>query len=336
MTRQLRTFVAVAVLTATIWVWADLKQTLKYTVTVPVEVVPPTGFLVRDVAPERLTVKVEGPQGEIQRLQDDPALRVCRITLDEADLAPGAGSVPPGQGFAHWEEMRIKPIEFLDSEGRPVAEVRMELDRFVRLPVDVHPEVSLVTGAVEATAAAMPDEVTARVAASQLASLPEARRYVVARLQLRSMPEDRRVEREVVLEPRLGGSDGVPATFEPDRVTVTATLEATVLARTLPPVPLTVSGPPEMLNTFHVVFQDDTPRLVELKVEGPRESVESLTPQQVRVELVLKPEDAPAEEGTWIPRMPKVIGLPGGVKVVGPLPTINFNLRRRAVEPPGT
>jgi len=180
-----------------------------------------------------------------------------------------------------------------------------------------------------------PPEVAAMVAESDLSGLAEAtKRYASARLTFTLPPKDLLVEREVALESRLGGADGIEAVFDPPVVRVTAQLESTVTPKTLPQLQILISGPAEMLNTYEVVFQENADRLLNLKVEGPRQLVEPLTAQDVRVELVLETDDRPTSEGTWIPRVPRVIGLPAGVEVVGPLPTINFNLRRRTEPPP--
>jgi hypothetical protein len=167
------------------------------------------------------------------------------------------------------------------------------------------------------------------VAESALAALPEAKRYASARLAVTAALKDTQIEQNVALEPRLGGADGIEAALEPPTVRVTAQLESTLSTKALTQIAILIAGPPEMLNTYDVVFQEDADRLIDLKVQGPRQLVEPLTGQDVRVELVLAPDDRPTGEGTWIPRVPKVFGLPVGVEVVGPLPTINFNLKKR-------
>jgi len=163
--------------------------------------------------------------------------------------------------------------------------------------------------------------------------LPEAKRYAVARLVVSAVPQEQPVEQEVALESRLGGTEGIEATFNPPAVQVTARLESTVSSKTLTQIPILITGPPEMLNAYQVVFQEDAVRLMDLKIQGPRQSVEPLTAKDVRVELVLTPDDRPTEEGAWIPRVPKILGLPANVEMVGPVPTINFNLKRRKEAP---
>jgi len=70
-----------------------------------------------------------------------------------------------------------------------------------------------------------------------------------------------------------------------------------------------------------------------LEVEGPTPAVERLKAQDIRVQLVLTADDKP-NPGSWLPREPVVVGLPPGVKLVKPLPTVNFNLEKHNEKPP--
>jgi hypothetical protein len=333
MSERIRNLLAVVVLTAVIWVWADLELAKEDSLDVPVEVAVPPDFIVRSVRPAHLLVKFKGPKGEIEELKQTPDALVCRLAPSGTDLRTGRVGLRARDGFAQWDPYRLSDLEISDDEPQvPDGEVFVDLDRRVRVRVPV--KVAITGYTVKGQPAVEPPDVSALVAESDLARLPEAKRYASARLTIPAPPKDLQVDREVALEPRLGGPDGIEAVFEPPAVRVTAQLESTVTPKTLAQVPILISGPPEMLNTYEVIFQEDADRLIDLVVEGPRQLVEPLTAQDVRVELALAPDDRPTSEGTWIPRVPKVIGLPAGVDVAGPLPTINFNLRKRSEPTP--
>ncbi|HET6442330.1 MAG TPA: hypothetical protein VFH53_08135 [Phycisphaerae bacterium] len=333
MNERIRTLFAVVVLTAVIWVWADLELTQEAALEVPVAVSAPPDYLVRRITPDRVFVKFKGPKGEIDELRATPDALACRITLAGADLKTGRVVARAVDGFDHWKPYRLSLMGITDENGQVTrGEVVVDLDRLVRLRVPVKP---IITGyTVTGQPTVDPPEVTAVVAESALAALPEAKRYASARLAVTAAPKDLQIERDVALEPRLGGADGIEATLKPPTVHVTAQLESTLSTKTLTQIAILIAGPPEMLNTYDVVFQEDADRLIDLQVQGPRQLVEPLTGQDVRVELLLAPDDRPTGEGTWIPRVPKVFGLPVGVEVVGPLPTINFNLKKRKDEAP--
>jgi hypothetical protein len=336
MKQTLRNFAAVALLTLAIWVWADLEQQTEETFYVPVEVLVPPGFEVVKVTPDRAKVKVRGPSAEIRGLmKTGPGkenLRVCRFNLaDPGKLASGTIRLRALDGFRQWDERRVIPLAVLAMDDKPLDDITVELEHLiqVRVPVDVR-----VVGAAVKAVAADPAEVTATVSQSRLQALPAAKRRAIAVVRVTSLPADLQIKDKVPLEPSLGGAEGVRAAFDPRIVEVTATIESASIAKILPQVPVAVAAPPEVLRAYDVVFQDPDALLVDLKVEGPRELVEPLTAGQVSVQLVLTGSDKPVEEGPWIGRVPRVSGLPPGVKLVEPPTTINFNLRRRGSPPP--
>ncbi|MGB2999021.1 MAG: hypothetical protein WBC59_10365 [Phycisphaerae bacterium] len=336
MSERIRTLLAVVVLTATIWVWADLEQHREEQLTVAVKVEAPDDYDVRDLFPKSLTVEVRGPKGEIEKLRASKKDLECRIAPTGPELKTGRVVLRAEDGFHHWHAYRVEIVKITDDDDRVKdGEIVVDLDRKVRKPVPVK---VVVTGAtVEGKPAVDPPEVIAVVRESALANLAEAKHFAVALLAIETIPEDRQIkDRPVDLEPRLGGADGIEATFEPKTVNVTVTLESAVVEKTLERIPIQIAGPPEMLNIYQVIFQEDADRWIDLKVSGPRRLVDLLTARDVRVALVLTPEDRPAEGGTWIPRVPEVLGLPPGVEIDEPVPTLNFNLKRRREEAAGS
>jgi len=326
MSERIKTFLAVTILTVAVWVWADLEQTRKTEEIVPVQINVPSDYRVRTVRPSQLTVTLEGPEGELQGLEAAPQEKVCRFNLAKADLQSSPLVLSAREGLQHLNDRRIAVTEIRDADGR-IFDGRIYADaiHLVEVP-DVRVEVQ-VTGAVASAASAQPPTVTARVAEPDLQEVPEGKRYVVAPLAVENIPEDLQVEQEVTLDRHLGGPEGIEATLEPPIVTVSARLQAAVTKRNLGRFPILIAAPPEVLNRYRVVFQQDAERWVELEVEGPGPAVERLTSQDMRVQLVLTEDDKP-NPGSWLPGQPVVVGLPATVKLTRPLRPVNFNLEK--------
>lgn len=330
MTERMRSIMAVAVLTIAIWVWADLEQTGEGEDRVPVQITVPTDYVLRSVTPEYVLATYKGPLGEIQDLKAS-ADRACRFVLTENELKGNRLTLRARDGFKHWAERRVVVTDVRDDrDDIPDGEIHVAVDHLVRVKVRVEPK---VTGAVATVATAQPADVTARVAESELKALPEARRVAVATLAVSTIPQSLQVEREVPLDLHLGGPDGVEVKeFDPPIVKVTARLESTVVTKSLGRFPIFISGPPDMLNRYRIVFQPGTEQWVELEVQGPAPDIERLSPQDLRVQLVLTAADKP-DPDSWLPGKPAVVGLPPSVKLAKPLPTINFNLEKLGDKP---
>jgi len=332
MSERLRSILAVAVLTAAVWVWADLEQTGENQARVPVQVSVPANYVIRRVTPEYVTVKFKGPLGELQALKTSPEDMVCRYDLPESELKGNRAVLKTRDGFRHWQTRRITVTDTSDeSENTADGTITVDFDRLVEVKVRVEPA---VTGAVATAVTAQPPEVMARVAESAVKALPEAKRYVVARLAISSTPPTQQVEMEVPLECRIGGADGIEAELNPPIVKVTARLGSAVTTKSLGRFSILVTAPPEMLNRYRVIFQPEAPRWVELEVQGPGPDLERLTPQDLRVQLILTADDKP-DPDSWLPGKPTVVGLPPGVKLVKPLPTVNFNLEKQTEKAAG-
>jgi len=331
MSERVKTFLAVTVLTIAIWVWADLEQTGTSEEVLPVVINVPKDYRVQNIRPSRLTVTLKGPEGELQALQSTPEEKLCRFNLGETALATSPLVLPAGEGLSHLHDRRLVVTEIRDADGNVFdGRIHAEVTRLVEVR-NVRVEVR-VTGAVAAAASAQPPEVTARVAQADLENLPEAKRFVVAPLDVDTIPENLQVEQEAALDRHLGGPDGIEATFDPPIVTVSARLQAAVTTRNLGRFPILVVGPPEVLNRYRVVFQQDADRWVELEVEGPGPAVERLQPQDLRVQLILTEDDKPSP-GSWLPATPVVSGLPATVKLTKPLRPVNFNLEKYPDKP---
>jgi hypothetical protein len=333
MSETVKTILAVTVLTAALWVWADLEQPAEPEEVVPVRVkVPPTeDYVVRSIVPEQVTVKLKGPRGAIQQLRSLPEEMACKFELTESELKEPRRVLHARDGFRHWAARRIFVTDCKsEHDGVVDSDVVVRIDHMIRVKVRVEPKVA---GAVATVATVQPAEVTARVSESQWKGLAEANRYAVALLAVSSIPANPQIEREVPLERKLGGPDGIEAAFDPPIVKVTARLESALVTKSLGRFPILLSAPPDMLSRWKIVFQAGVEHYVELEVQGPGPDVERLLAQDVRVELVLTADDKP-DPASWLPGKLVVVGLPPGVKLTKPLPTVNFNLEKQSNDKP--
>lgn len=326
MSETVKTILAVTVLTAALWVWADLEQPAEPEEVVPVRVkVPAEDYVVRSIVPEQVTVKLKGPRGAIQELRALPEEMACKFELTESELKEPRRVLHARDGFRHWAARRIFVTDVKsEHDGVVDGDIIVRVDHMIRVKVRVEPK---VTGAVAAVATVQPAEVTARVSEAEWKGLAEAKHHAVAPLAVSSIPANPQIEREVPLERKLGGPDGIEATFDPPIVKVTAKLESAMVVKSLGRFPILLAAPPEMLTRWHVVFQAGVERYVELEIQGPGPDVERLLAQDVRVELVLTADDKP-DPASWLPGKLVVVGLPPGVKLTKPLPTVNFNLEK--------
>jgi hypothetical protein len=334
MSERLRTILAVTVLTLAIWVWADLEQTAPpREVQVPVRVVLPPDYMAKTLSPTEVTVMFQGPKGEVEKLAASAEEMVCRLEPTDQELknAPAGRLVlHAADGFKHWPRRIVITDILADHAGASTSDIVVQLDHMMKVRVDVK---VAVTGAVATVAMAQPAEVEARVAESDWNRLAESKRFAVAPLVVSTLPPGGQIVQEVSLEPRLGGPDGIKASFDPPIVKVTAKLESALVTRTLKGLPVRVGAMPESLNRYQIVFQPGAQLTVDLEVQGPAPDVERLEPGNLYVLLELSAEDKP-EPDSWLPGKPKVIGLPPNVKLVRPLPTINFNLVKIGEKPP--
>ena len=333
MSETIKTILAVTVLTAALWVWADLEQPAEPEEVVPVRVKMPSteDYVVRSIVPEQVTVKLKGPRGAIQELRASPEEMACKFEPTESELKEPRSVLHVRDGFRHWAARRIFVTDVKsEHDGIIDGDVIERVDHMIRVKVRVEPK---VTGAVATVATVQPSEVTARVSESAWKGLAESNRYASAPLAVSSIPANPQIEREVPLDRRLGGPNGIEATFDPPIVKVTARLESALVAKSLGRFPILLSAPPDMLSRWRIVFQPGVENYVELQVQGPGPDLERLLPQDVRVELVLTADDKP-DPASWLPGKLVVVGLPPGVKLTKPLPTVNFNLEKQNNDKP--
>jgi hypothetical protein len=325
MKEALRTLPAVLILTLAIWVWADREQIRPGEEPVPVQINLPAGtdYVAGRPAPPNVMVKYEGPSAQVARMRRNGKEWRAILNLSEAQLHTGPLELDAAEGFAHWADTRVKVLEVKPRQ------VTVRLDRVLRETVPIVPTVPNAELAAPPTAE--PSEATVVVTESEWARVPKEQRFVRA---VAPLPKDTGDETTftlpATLERRLGGPSGIEITFEdPPEVKVSVRLKVS------PPVPLTipevdvrVTSLPEDFNRYRVTFPEDTDRVVDVHVVGPRERLTGVTKESIQVILEILPTDKPQPEG--ISRRLRVQGLPPGVTLdpEKPLKSIRFNLEK--------
>jgi hypothetical protein len=335
MSERIRAILAVIVLTIAVWVWADLEQTDRAECQVDVKVVVPPDYKVRSITPDHLIVSFAGPRRQVQDLlASPPEEKECRFSPSEAELKNGRLALHARDGFEQWTKRGLMVTAMKDDRDTVTdREIQVVVDHIARLK-NVPVMATVPQGVIASVSPAEPPHVDAQVAESQLKGLPAAKQFAVAAVPVDRLSENQSVTLDVPLEPRLGGADGIEATFDPSFVRVTARLQSKPTSRVFPRMPVLISATEDVLRRYRIVFQQpDSDLWVELEVQGPAPDVERLKPQDLRVLLVVTSQHTP-NPGSWLPGELAVVGLPPNVKLTKPLPAINFNLERLPEKPP--
>jgi len=341
MSDRVKTFLAVAFLTVLVWVAIDFEvaEHLQCTIHDITVHAPGPDYTVQVVRPSsgKIDVTFTGPRGQISKLKVTPEEQVFRYAMSESESRVGLLSIAVAKGFEHLNDKRIVV------KGADPEHIEVMVDRLIRLEkVPVH--IGSVIGAVLAEGKkprVEPETVEATAAQTALAKLTATSHFATATVDLSGtdIPEGGgALTRNIVLDKYLDGNKDVPATFQPDTVTVTLFVESSLLTKVLQDVPVRVSGPPEVIDKYEIVFRGEPGvPAINLKVSGPRDIVGSLLPREVYVYLEVTAVDKPEEEpGPGLLRQPRVF-LPPGIKLVEQPPPIRFNLKLRGdkLTPPG-
>ena len=324
MSERIRTILAVTVLTIVIWVWADLEQTAPpREVQVPVKVLVPQDYRVRSISPREVTVKFQGPKGEVEKLTAAPDQLVCRLELSEQELKGQELSKPLSlhatDGFRDWTGRRVVVLDVkAEHDGHADGDVDVGVDRLVNVEIPVQ---ARVTQKQAANIRADPSVVTARVTEADskrlLAAGAATKPYAVAELDGANLPPDSQVDEPVALDLRLGGIDHVTAdSFMPKNVRVTATLKSALITKPLRRIPIHIARLPDSLSRYKIVFQKGTEMAVDLVVQGPAPDIDRLDPADIYVVLDLAADETPVTGVAWVPGKLKVLGLPPYVTLV--------------------
>ena len=256
---------------------------------------------------------------------------VCRLELAEQDLRGQELSEPvvlhAAGGFRDWAGRRLVTLDVkADHDGRTDGDVEVRIDRLVHVKVRVEPR---ITGAVAAAATAQPAEVRPSVAET---GTPETARGPAFR---RGSAGSQFHAREPA-----GGTRGRRSTAASAAPAASTPLSTRRSSRSRPgwnrrSSPSRWGGsrsssPPRPKSSAGTALSSSgrPSGTVELEVQGPAPDIERLQPQDIRVQLVLTADNKP-NPAAPMPGKLDVVGLPPGVKLVKPLPTVNFFLEEQ-------
>jgi hypothetical protein len=331
----LSTAVVVLLVTLFVWVVAD-RSVLRASpeITVAIEVGSPDPLyrlrVVDPAGPDGMLVRFRGPGRAIDTIashQSDAPLRFRHVVRQE-QLAGNRGEIilPVRVGFSHLDNVSL---EYARTPGdqQPIENLIVQYEReekLTEIPVELSAEDRRLLGE---NVLIEPQRVSAVILASQR---DELRTPLVAipQLDLREVQPGREVTRTVTL--RSNQSENLDVTFNPPRVTVRFQLVSRNIDREMQGIGVVVEAPPDLLNHYSIELTDS--RVSVLKVTGPADEVDALTPQDVTAALVLTERDRPGP--SVLPR-PLVIRFPPGsnVKLNQQPPMATFILRDRVVPP---
>jgi len=309
----------------TLLIWTTANQLLSDTVEVPITVVPEpaagSDMIVRTIPPDqnRFVVTLTGPKRIVEQVRAEKTLSVAIPVPDIPENGPRSVDLK--------KELSAFPEQFrglLIENVRP-PRIRVMIDHPMTLTVPVF----LERGDLEYEVPPMVDPAEVEVVISQLAYAEVADSQKRLTLDvgelLRDKPEGDPLKLEGVPLPlRMGGQDVQPV---PETVTVRATLRQQIKTATIPAVPILIAGSVDIFNRYRIRTRDGTTLITRaIAVRGPVVAVDRLVSGGTRVTgAVVLTGDIAAQAGRWVELEP-VFDLPAEVRVLGPVPAVEFAL----------
>lgn len=327
----------VVVVTALIWIYADMKLSEQKTFTTTIRVVPREGFVLESAERVEITFTVEGGRGALDRFGKALAEGEVTITceVDDKTEAPLVKDILIDNRDIREEGLAVVSA----SPGVLPARV----DRIVTIP-GVPVKLADPVGAIlEGEPVIDPPKVTVRAADRQWREIlrkmgPDEQPVLMTKRQDLS---DKQPGKPIRLEPDpeiVPVIKGVSVSVEPKTVAVTVSIRQRRATKTLT-VGVQVQTPPtwaadETWNKFVLVGENGTNEWRKsITVTGPRTDLDKLDAKDVRAYIVLQdrhkqPSDTPDQE-TVILQFPEGLN----VEVSGKSPVVRFKLRPRPASP---
>ena len=354
MRTQLQLLLSTIALTVLIWTYADQTGHESYETVQHVQFTTasdpdrPIVLRVKEGHSEsrdsaRVALKLRGPRSAIRKLSKDINDANFELTV------PIVEELRPGTTLQRNLFEDLSRLPELRNRGLTLNSVQPEV---VELEVDSYTsrevEVELVAGAFEKSLkgkpTVVPDKVTVRLLTSTLeriGDLPPLRLSIENELQTRTEPGNTLTFYLPIKSPW----PGIQATFEPDRVRVTATIAKRSVAERITLIPLRVLvDPQDFIGKYVIEWQDETgghfTQAIDVMV--PVEKAGQLKGNMIDAYVTILDSDlprelpgtvttAPSSTDTWIEREVKFVFPPQfaqDVQITGPPRTVKFRIRR--------
>ncbi len=370
MKTQIRLLVSTVFLTVLIWLYANQASHSTTTLLVPVRLeVPDAGsswaLRVIDAPEDRPDVRqvkmtVRGPKQAIRMLENENSQGRFMLTVTLAEqLTPGPSSRNLYADLSGSPELLQRGLTL---QSVLPAEVKFEVDRYIKVPVEFKP----VTGAFENALVGKPvvqEKVTARVLESKVGKdftlyefpLPLEDAIKDA---LQKQPEQAYGPLAVSFPVSLQDvRTDIEATFEPSIVHVTVELQAQsrIERKTVRPLSVTIKTQ-DFFEGYEIEWEDKTgaqfTQSINCRVPVSKlDLFRRLDSTEILAYVVIDSSDLPQEpvtavttlpapttSATYRPKQVYFVFPPGfeDVKPVGPPPTVNLRVNRKKTEAVGS
>jgi hypothetical protein len=341
---QLKLLLGTLVLTAIIWVFADLASqdtaspivAIRFIVpntptSVPV-VETPGVRVATDPALARVRVTFGGPKVAIQKLNNDVQTGNLefKVRVPEDD--------PTGRYALELVDALNQTPDVLDRGIHAISTspstVRVLIDQQVTVPFAVEAAPGPSAAKLDGPIVFRPETVKGTLRRSQLAVIGPATPTVVVPVEQWLRDAQGRVGPVTIPLPNTIGD--IPVTFAPGQVDMSATIKSQTVLKTLSPIAVVVAINPDLLGRARVIFDDPAERIQSIDVSVPLDRAESLTPEDVFGYIDIRREDVVPEAeavapdgrvvGNWLTRQVRFAFPPGyeDVQIVPPLPEIRL------------
>jgi hypothetical protein len=299
----------VALVTVLIWVYADFEFTTTARLNTTIRLTARAddiALLAEDATPRsvperslEVTFTVSGNQVNIDRLRRRLADRRGPLSYDLSSYGPGRYDLDVAALFEEALKNADLPVSGLSIDSVTPSQANVWLDELETLTVPV--ELDYVGAELAEQPSITPKEVQIRVLKSS--DLPDDVAVKTQRLDLRDYRRGETHLLDISLAGRIGD---VPVDASPTSVKVTLKVEQNVASRTLE-VPVQVLEPSDWAaqDTWqrYELQRKDYPLdwKKSITVEGPREEVARLRPEQIQAYIVLTEDDRKPVE-SWLTR----------------------------------
>lgn len=323
---KLGTFLIVITLTGLIWFFADRSNIDTQKIKLSVKVQPASSIVVLAQTPAKLDfdVMVSAPRGVLNEIIKQHQGQPLQGTLVLGENV--------GTGLQEFDARKtLAQLEVIQQRGLTINSVEpkvftLDIDKLVRLPsVRIKPEFgTLLVEADEPNPSTCSVTLPQRLAGDLAGEVlrVDASRYVDA-----SQPNTW-VPRTIDLRWPSAAAGSQYVSFSPQTFNLKLRLQDTTKTRRFESVEVKCVGMLDILDRYRIRPLDLTEWRPTIVVSGPRQRIDSLQKDEIRLSVEIFPDDA-NNVGKPIPRS-VTVGLPPGVQLESPRPEVRFVLEDRS------